>query len=238
MPTSQLTVAEAEQWLSVGRMQVYLNAARSDPDSAFRLYDWNARVTTACLRDIEHLEVLVRNRYDGELKKVSTNWTSDVDPMWTRESGYRSARALQAQSNATSRKALTAARRNLHHPTHGQVIANLTFGFWTALTRSERDSTFWTPILHPIFPGLTRGSVHNRMERLNSFRNRLAHWEPVFSQTTGLMRQLSQVDDMFNRLSPEVALWVGQRSTVVPLIKAAPEALLSPPPTTYLGIAT
>ena len=238
MPPVQLTTFDAEQWLSSGRLGIYLNAAGNDLGRALRLYEWNAQVTAACLHDLGHLEVLIRNFYDVELSKLSPNWTSAEDQIWAHLAGIQSTKKLQTKSNAYSKQSLSKARKRLHHPTHGQIVANLTFGFWTALTQAERDATIWTPILNPIFPGSTRGTVHNRMDKLNTFRNRLAHWEPVFSKTTGLMKQLSNVDELFTSLSPAVAFWVSERSTVVSLIKTAPEPLLSQPPQTYLGIAT
>jgi len=238
MPAVQLTNLEAEQWLSSGRLGIYLTAAGNDLSRALRLYEWNAHVTTACLQDLGHLEVLIRNYYDVELSKVSPSWTSVGDPIWTRLAGIQSTKTLQTKSNLYSQQSLAKARKKLQYPTHGQIIANLTFGFWTALTQAERDATIWTPILNPIFPGSTRGPVHNRMNTLNTFRNRLAHWEPVFSKTTGLMKQLSYVDALFTSLSPAIASWVGERSMVVSLIKTAPEPLLSQPPKTYLGIPT
>jgi hypothetical protein len=235
MPGAPLTALDAKLWLSTGRLGIYLSAVGNDMPRALRLYDWNARITAACLQDLGHLEVLVRNSYDRQLSNASSNWTSASDPIWLRESGIQKTRTIQAKSNTYSQGTLRAASSRASHPTHGHIVANLTFGFWTALTQSERDATIWTPILSPLFPGAARGPVHDRMDRLNKFRNRLAHWEPVFSRTTGLMRQLTNVDALFADLSPAAASWVGEHSSVISLIQAAPEPLLSPPPATYLG---
>lgn len=238
MPATPLSASDAERWLSRGRLGIYLAATGNDVHRALRLYEWNAQVTAACLHDLGHLEVLIRNSYDVELSKVSQGWSSSTDPIWARETGIQRTRTLQAKSNLYSQKLLRAARAKARHPTHGHIVANLTFGFWTALTQSERDATIWTPILSSLFPGATRGPVHGRMDRLNTFRNRLAHWEPIFSQTTGLMRQLSNADSLFTDLGPAVAAWVGERSAVMSLLQASPEPLLSPPPRTYLGTST
>jgi hypothetical protein len=238
MPSAQLNALEAERWLSRGRLAIYLSKTSNDLNRALRLYEWNAQVTAACLHDLGHLEVLIRNAYDIELSKVSPTWISTNDPIWTRMNGIENTKRRQARSNEYSRESLKKAQKNLQRPTHGQIIANLTFGFWTALTQSERDATIWTPILSGVFPQATRGSVHDRMNKLNTFRNRLAHWEPVFSQTTGLMKQLSSVDKLFTDLSPSVTAWVGERSKVISLVRTAPELLLSQAPVTYLGTAT
>ena len=228
----------AEQWLSLGRLGVYLANTANDLPRALRLYEWNAQVTSACLQDIGHLEVLIRNRYDQELSKGSPGWSSASDPLWTRQTGIKTTKELQAKSNTISKSSLTNARKKGVKVTHGHTVANLSFGFWTALTQAEREATIWTPILSPLFPGLSRGPIHNRMGTLNQFRNRLAHWEPVFSSTTRFMRQLEDVDNLYFALSPEVRMWVGERSTVMDLIRTVPEPLLSIPPTMYLGTRT
>lgn len=236
MPLPLVELDDAERWLSVRRLRTYLDATGGDVQRALNLYDWNAQITAACLRDLGHLEVLVRNTYNRQLNRVSSNWSSATDSIWTRETGIQRTRNLQAKSNSYSRKSLEVAHRRARRPTHGHVVANLTFGFWTSLTQPEREATMWTPILSPIFHGAPRGYVHDRMDKLNQFRNRLAHWEPVFSRTTGLTRQLVNVDSLFTDLSPVVTRWVGDRSAVITLIQAAPEALAGSLPPRYLSI--
>ena len=70
------------------------------------------------------------------------------------------------------------------------------------------------------------------------FRDRLAHWEPVFSRTAGFIRQLEDVDSLYFALSPAVGTWAGERSTVHDRILAVPEPVLSVPSRTYLGVHT
>ena len=231
-----MTVPEAERWLSVRRLDIYLAVTERDIARALRLYAWNAEVTAALLRDIGHLEVLVRNRYDVALTRTAPDWTRPTDPLWSRETGLVQARRAQYESNKKSQSALRYAARSAPRTTHGHIIANLTFGFWAALTRAEREPTIWTPLLSRTFPGQTRGQVHDAMEKLNTFRNRLAHWEPVFSRTTGVMRQLQLLDDMMYRLGPDIHEWVGQQSATVSLLSSLPEPrLLQRSQGTYLG---
>lgn len=236
MPAAHLTDLAAEQWLSSGRLEIYLSATRNDLDRALALYDWNSRVTAACLQDIGHLEVLIRNRYDAELLNYSANWSSETDLLWEQETGFESARLVQRGSNNYSKKSLREALKHAPVKTHGHIVAELTFGFWTALTRKERAATVWTPILSSVFPGNDRGVIHDRMVRLNTFRNRLAHWEPVFSRTTGLPKQLGEVNAVFISLSPDVSKWVGARSSVNMLLGSCPEAGLISRPRGYLGV--
>lgn len=118
--------------------------------------------------------------------------------------------------------------------TPGHVIANLTFGFWVALTRPEREATIWTPILSNVLPGRTRGHLHDAMDKLNRSRNRLVHWEPVFSTTTGLGTRLSQFDQIFREIDSDVADWVGRQSVVPSLLSSPPLEVISVDTSTYL----
>lgn len=77
-------------------------------------------------------------------------------------------------------------------------------------------------MLSSVFPGRARGHVHDRVLKLSQFRNRLAHWEPVFSTSTGLARRLTELDDLLRDLDNDVATWVGSRSTVIPLLSHPP----------------
>jgi len=70
-----------ERWLSTPRLQRYLDATGNDRERALSLYDWNARISAAALRDLAHLEVGLRNAYDAALSATSADgqqrWTSD-----------------------------------------------------------------------------------------------------------------------------------------------------------------
>lgn len=135
----------------------YLTAARGDCSEALRLYDWNSAVASACMRDVGHFEVLIRNRYEAELSSAVSDWTSPTSSLWSRESGISNTREKQRKSNTSSWKNLQMAIQRAPARTPGHVIANLTFGFWAALTRPEREATIWTPILSNVLPGKPRG---------------------------------------------------------------------------------
>lgn len=234
VPESSLSVSSAEKWLSPHRYSVYMSAASGDRSGALHLYDWNSAVASACMRDIGHFEVLIRNRYAAELDTATADWTSPGSSLWTKESGISNTREKQRRSNSSSRKALRLAAQRAPAPTAGHVIANLTFGFWTALTRPEREATIWTPLLSKVLPGKPRGHLHDAMVKLNKFRNRLAHWEPVFSTTTGLSARLRQFDQIFREIDADVAMWVGGHSAVPSLLADSPLKMLSIDTSAYL----
>nr|WP_315267356.1 hypothetical protein [Microbacterium lemovicicum] len=217
-----LSKATAEQWLSNPRLHVYLHATSGDLTGALDLYDWNAEVAAACLRDVGHFEVLIRNRYAAALTHHHPDWTYPSNIMWTLEAGIPPTRVKQQKLNKGSMNAVRTARNKTTPPSAGHTIANLPFGFWMMLTAGAREDTVWTPMLSPLFPGSARGDVHDPMEKLNNFRNRLAHWEPVFSTTTGLAARLEEFDRFFTSVDSDVAAWVGERSNVVRTVAQCP----------------
>jgi hypothetical protein len=234
MDDRPLPLEHVERWLSPHRFGVYLDAADADMDAALALYDWNAAMTTACLRDVGHFEVLIRNRYAAVLDEHHPDWTDPDHPLWSTEVGIAKTRQLQRRANHRTRRALRTAGEHVRVRTPGHVVANLTFGFWTALTIPPRTATTWTTLSRAV-PGVTRGQLHDSMEKLTRFRNRLAHWEPVFSSTTGLTNRLREFERLFEAVDPEIAGWVGRHSQVVGLWGAVPAARLVVPDRDYLG---
>ncbi len=60
-----------ERRLSQPRHAVYLTARAGDPQLALNLYEWNAEISSALMRDLAHLEVGLRNAYD---RALSARW--------------------------------------------------------------------------------------------------------------------------------------------------------------------
>lgn len=221
-----LTPTHLTEWLSVPRFGRYAVVA-GPPARAFALYDWNAQVAAAALRDLGHFEVALRNAYDAELSAIFPDWAVDEQTrLFARTGGTPADVQSQHELNDSSLSKLDVAYGGLGaSPSHGQVVAALDFGFWASLNRRERTATFWTPMLFRAFPkGSSRGDVHARVDNLRKFRNRLAHNEPVFSKRTGLAERMRDLDTVFSWLRPEVAAWVGQRSAVPELVARCPVA--------------
>jgi hypothetical protein len=222
-----ITQADVEAWLSPPRLNKYLGAAGGNLQTALELYVWNSRVAAAALADTCHLEVALRNAYDGAVIGAHPSWGNDLrSTLFAREQGHPQAKKQQKWLNEGSNKALDDARRSIGvNATHGQVVAGLSFGFWVKFTDKHRESTFWTPYLYKAFPsGSRRGDVHQRISNVARFRNRLAHNEPVFSTRTGLRSRLGEVHCLLEEVAPPIAPLVAQASNVKHLLPACPVA--------------
>lgn len=224
-PLCSLDAAQAERWLSTPRYRRYLSVAGGDHVLAMEVYLWNSRVAAAGVVDVGHVEIAVRNAYDRELSRQFPEWAI-VTPsqLFHLEQGVQRARAQQRRRNQASLARITEAKRGLSSaPTHAEVVASLTFGFWSNLTAGERTPTIWNPMLHRAFPRSTaRSRVHELVARIVKFRNRLAHNEPVFSTRTGLGDRLAEVKELFELLDPDTYDFVAERSTLGAMILACP----------------
>lgn len=200
-----------------------------------QLYRWNAKVAGAALVDVGHFEVALRNSYDRQLSAQYPDWAVDPsDPnrrLFRRQVGIPSAKRDQRELNERSRRELESAAKGLGGaPSHGQVVAALSFGFWMQMTRAERAATFWTSMIDHCYPGMSRGRVHDLVGKVVRFRNRLAHNEPVFSTRTGPAARMRDMMTLFPVLHPDASAWVQAESDVPALVQACPVVgVLAPP---------
>ena len=220
-----LDAAQAVRWLSAPRYGRYLRVAGGDHALAMETYLWNSRVAAAGIVDVGHLEIAIRNAYDRELSRRYPEWA--VDPqsaLFQLEQGVQRARAQQHRRNQVSLARLGDAKRGLSSkPTHAEVVAALTFGFWSNLTVGERAPTIWNPMLYRVFPkGTGRARVHELVARVVKFRNRLARNEPVFSTRTGLEDRLAEVRELFELIDPDAYAYVAGHSTLGDALTSCP----------------
>lgn len=121
------------------------------------------------------------------------------------KSGLES-RAKQIINTARSR-----ARQNRSHPAHGDILAEVSFGFWRYLTSKRYLTTLWLPALQRAFPhgnedAWTRQKqVSNLIGRMTFLRNRAAHLEPVFRRD--VQQDIDQARLLLSWVSPDASLW-------------------------------
>lgn len=227
MPDSSpaLDEIQAQQWLSAPRYQRYRSVAGGDHALAMDTYLWNSRVAAAGVVDLGHLEVAVRNAYDRVLVRHYPDWSVAPEPsLFSLAQGVQRAREEQHRRNRVSLSKIAEAKHGLSAtPTHAEVVAALTFGFWANLTVAERTPTIWNPTLHRVFPkGTTRPRVHGLVARIVKFRNRLAHNEPVFSTRTGFEDRLAEVQELFELIDPVAYAYVAANSQLGAAIRTCP----------------
>lgn len=216
---------DLERWFSPQRMSTY--AHHRDPED---LYLWNTRLTKAFLEDIQHIEVLLRNCVDAAVSpRYGSQWyDSPKIPL----SGV----ARRSVDKAKHR----ASRHQKRSPLPGQVIAELSFDFWTYLFIERYRSTLWPLIqnqLHTTRLTATGGEALRISPSLEEFRfevdvvyrlrNRCAHHEPIVrpqqaEEDAYLDRCETAINNVARWIDPDAAQWVDKHSRVSSLRKTRP----------------
>lgn len=214
-----------ERWLSRPRFAVYLSAASGDPALALALYDWNAEMSAALLRDLAHVEVGLRNAYDRASRQRwpgPPHWTSAhrsvFPPLYRTRSGRRV--DINVKPRESVERALEAAGGPSAPP--GKVIAELMFGFWRYLSSAAHEKSLWVPVLHHAFAaGTNRADVDRPVGRLHQLRNRVAHHEPVL--TTDIAGRAQDLITVATLIDADLGRHVAATSRVQVLLSQRPQ---------------
>lgn len=170
-------LAELESVLSAPRLGRYRVADVPDIDTVIE-YLWNLALSEALYPTLGTLEVALRNAIHAGFSEVLGT------EMWFYTDGLLEPRQLRDFANAR----LSLYQRKHRQPTPGQIVAELSFGFWTTLL-SQPYHQYWAAnkahLLRQVFPNMAppanwRHVVHGRCNAIRLLRNRVAHHEPVW----------------------------------------------------------
>lgn len=150
---------------------------------ALRLYHWNTTVSAAMWGPICVLEVALRNAIHTQMIEARgrDDWWNDKFLCLCQD---------ERRSITSARERLASLR--IENPTADQVVATMSFGFWTGLLGAGRprdpgysyETALWQPRLHRAFPNkgnLGRKYIYAELEKVRALRNRIAHHEPIFA---------------------------------------------------------
>lgn len=193
-----------KRWFSDARLGPYLAEAAGDETVAEQLYEWNARLSAACLEVLGHLEVLLRNAVDRELSAFVDEQRNGI-PWFLMRLTQGESQTLMAAAVETARERLQ--QKKPHRDTRDQIIAAMNFGFWTNLLGKHYDA-LWRSSLHRAFPhssGL-RKDLSSTVDGLRIFRNRLAHPDSLLA--ADVLFQLRQAVLVAGWIDPLAADWL------------------------------
>lgn len=200
------------RWLSEARFRPYFVAAGSVA-AAIELYWWNVAVSEAFYAPLNLLEVALRNALHGELRRryAQADW-------WT-----------SAELGDHSRLKMDQAIAKCRSRTGGlccpdDVVAELSFGFWTSLLARPYDRKLWVPTLHRAFPYYRgpRRQLHDWLLSVVLFRNRIAHHEHVY--TRDLTADLAKIRRLLGYLSAELVVQMDGVCRVTAVLSERPLA--------------
>ena len=198
--------------ISTPRLSPYVVACGGDTSEAVRLYTWNVEASAAFWGCVHALEVGLRNRMHDKL--VLRFRRQD----WWNTPGLRLHRVTQDQLRSGQIAAAKVAKKSSRPVVPDDVVAALSFGFWSGILGpggvSQYETQFWQPALRRAFPGYvgTRKALHKELESLRFFRNRLAHHEPIFARH--LAADLESILRVAGYMSADLAKYIDSHNTV------------------------
>ena len=105
-----------------------------------------------------------------------------------------------------------------------QVVAGLSFGFWTAMIQKRYHPAIWSKHLRTAFPhlppGRSRKSLATRARDVSTLRNRIWHHEPLVKRNVS--QDYADVMEMLGWLCLAKAEWVRPHCRVPALLREKP----------------
>ncbi|MCK9506370.1 MAG: hypothetical protein M0Q95_19590 [Porticoccaceae bacterium] len=212
-------LAALERSLSPDRINTYVNKAHGDKVLALQLYTWNTAISAAFYGPLQGLEVALRNAMHRELTiRYGDAWYDNP------------AAGLDAGGLQRLESAKTSLLRSKCLIGPSRVVAELPFGFWVSLLgrggravppdtgRKNYEMTLWRPALHRAFSHsrLNRRRAHQPLDYLRTFRNRIAHHEPIFNRH--LEQDYHSILEVTGWICPKTAEWIRLYSRVPELL--------------------
>jgi hypothetical protein len=186
--------------LSYARYKTYLEWSGGDQTLAFRLYDYNIRLSAALYGPLHMLEVALRNAVDRQMQRAyGASWLSGAGVGLTR---------YQRDSIAKAEQSI---RRQGKGIVHDPIVAELNLGFWTSFF--GKSSYLQWQHLRRMFSvsRLQRAAVADMLDKIRDLRNRIAHHEPILRLP--LDTRYASIRDLVEWIEADAATWIDQNST-------------------------
>lgn len=203
--------------LSPSRLGPYLASAKGDRLFAIKIYLWNARLAKSFLYPLHVAEVTIRNAMHNAFSQAfgGPGWILNIPFQFNFES-----------ANSYSRSVKRLHDGGKQNPSPDEVIASLSFDFWSNLFRRDYKSLWGKHVvLQSVFPNLPetsgRGDIKDLVAGINRFRNRIAHHEPIFRDVKH-HEMHDKILDLIGLRCQATKDWVRRHSTVMAVVRSPP----------------
>lgn len=197
------TIAALLRGLSVERLTRYAELAPDMPSKQLELYAWNTALSESLYTPIQGLEVTARNYFHAKLcEQLGEEWYDNPKIQFA----YSQARSL-----AQAKETLVKERKPINP---GNLISQLSFGFWTGLLGSKYETVLWRNGLYKAFTykpsPFLRKEAHHEFDLIRLLRNRIAHHEPILR--ADLPCHHARMIKMIGWFCQETAQWIEAQS--------------------------
>jgi hypothetical protein len=201
--------------MAPARLARFGRGITTDRHYCLRLYVWNARLCEEFYLPCQMAEVAVRNAIHSTLtRRFSTKWFDNAGFTSRLVVKYRD-ELQRVVGNQTKVRGVSL--------TEDHIVAELTFGFWVHLLTARYEDLLWQGGMFRSFPhagALERQHVHDKVDQLRHFRNKVAHHFAIFDQRPVVEnRNLMELVEM---ICPETAWLIRQLANPAKIISAKP----------------
>ena len=168
-----------------------INPSDTDEEVIAR-YLWNIALSEALYPAIAIFEINLRNNiYNSISKHIKKDWLDEVNTPWLLKVPRNLKYNVENKQIMDAKKQLT----KLKKPhSQGQIISQLTLGFWVNMLKLQYKPDIWTKpkVFDDAFPYFNIkcsdriAYVDPYLKRILKLRNRLFHHEPIFNHPQGL----------------------------------------------------
>lgn len=200
--------------LSRERLTPYLVATGQHEEAAVALYAWSMSLSAAFYPLLGVVEVALRNAIANRIRALhGTRW-------WEAESFHAN---IGKQAKGTVLKARNKRHEAKGFVTHGCMVAELTFGFWTKMLLPKHEDFYWTPF-HDAFPQAQPGigfiDLAPRCAEVTELRNRIFHHEPVFQRNH--TQDQHDILALIAWIDPALSDWIRPQLQIMSLLRQRP----------------
>lgn len=199
-----------DSFISDERFNPYLKKQSNNYSKALLLYNFNILISEAFYPIISILEIALRNKVHFILSE-KYNRTD-----WYDSSSFKEV-ALQYHllEIEKAKKILARKKKKL---TSGQVISELSLGFWTAFFNARLESIFWKD-LRVIFKNCPkqirkRKAISSRLNGIKKLRNRISHHEPIAWDYGVLWSYDKKCNDILLWFDKDLYKWANELSKI------------------------
>lgn len=174
-------IASLEKSISPARLSTYQKLSNGNKVDAILLYHWNIALGQSLYLPIQKVEVSLRNTISTSIENLfGQHWYSAPNfqiilTTWAKKTLKEAVQ--KTQKNGRTKNRLI---------TPGDVVSNLSFGFWRELLKTHYDKHIWNKKLSVTFPYLpikkNNQDVYNLIDKIIKLRNRISHHEPIIKQ--------------------------------------------------------
>ncbi|SRR5579862_437371 len=199
------------------RFARYSPSVAAGDEKLFECYMWNLALCETFYFPLQIAEIATRNAiHKALLFRLGQRWFEDRVFVGLLGAMFRDELASCLASEFDQHGAAMTA----HH-----ICSALNFGFWEHLTTKRFERLLWSRGVRHNFPNApasprTRDELHNLIESVRRWRNRIAHHKAIFDKTPS--RKLQDTLRLIHWVSGDTADWVTSASAVQAVINARP----------------